>query len=311
MYLQHYNLFDEPFRLAPDPGYLYLSNIYSLAKSYIDFAIWNNDGFVVITGEIGCGKTTVVNAALSSLEENIVIVKIHFTQIDEVQLLQLILKELNYEVNADNKIELVSLLKDFLVKQYEKKRKVLLVIDEAQNLSTRVLEEVRLLSGIETLYSKLIHIILVGQPELREKLESKELEQLSQRIRLKIHIKPLTHEETCNYIKYRLAKAGCNELSLFDYAVYSYIYRYTGGIPRLINIMCDTALIIGFADGAKKIDVPIIKHTIKELNWVTYKRRKQKLQNNYDNEKSKKKEFKVIETVPIELEIKDNLIKYK
>ncbi len=277
MYLEHFQFQEEPFRLTPNPHYLYLSNKHAKAKTYLDFAIWNRDGFAVITGEIGSGKTTVLNKVLSEVDEDVIVCKIHHTLLNEIELLKAVLMNLGIRFEGHDKVEMINSLTEFLLEQYLEGRRVLLVIDEAQNLSPKALEELRLMSGLEYEYEKLINIILVGQPDLKILLESKPLEQLTQRIRLKFHLRALTEEETAAYIRHRLETAGARDLDIFPNDLMPILYRYTGGIPRLINILCDTALIIAFAEGRKHVDRDILKEAIKELQWVTYKRRKAKL----------------------------------
>ena len=282
MYLEHFQLREEPFRLTPNPHYLYLSNKHAKAKTYLDFAIWNRDGFAVITGEIGSGKTTVLNKVLEDVDEDVIVCKIHHTLLNEIELIKAVLLNLGIQMDGNDKVEMINVLTEFLLEQYLEGRRVLLVIDEAQNL-----RELRLMSGLEYEYEKLINIILVGQPELKILLESKPLEQLTQRIRLKFHLRPLTEEETVEYIHYRLETAGAADTDIFPMELMPIIYRYTGGIPRLINILCDTALIIAFAEGKTKIDREILKEAIKELQWVTYKRRKAKLRKPREEQRRK------------------------
>ncbi len=277
MYLEHFQFQEEPFRLTPNPHYLYLSNKHAKAKTYLDFAIWNRDGFAVITGEIGSGKTTVLNKVLSEVDEGVIVCKIHHTLLNEIELLKAVLMNLGIRFEGNDKVEMINTLTEYLLEQHLAGQRVLLVIDEAQNLSPKALEELRLMSGLEYEYEKLISIILVGQPDLKILLESKPLEQLTQRIRLKFHLRALTEEETAAYIRHRLETAGARDPGIFPDDLMPIIHRYTGGIPRLINILCDTALIIAFAESRKHIDREILKEAIKELQWVTYKRRKAKL----------------------------------
>ena len=278
MYTVFFELNDNPFSLNPDPKYLYLSKLHARARTYLEFAVWNRDGFFVITGEIGSGKTTVLNSVLNSIGSDVTTAKIHQTQLDENELLHSIVYGFGLEAKETGKVNLINILNNYLITQYQQNQKVLLVIDEAQNLSVKALEELRLLSGLEKDNTKLLNIILVGQPELRDKLDSSDLEQLAQRIRLRFHLKPLPKEEVKQYILYRLEMAGLTDKELFADEVFPYIQRYTGGVPRLINVLCDTALIVAYADNLDVITVPVIKQSIKELQWVTFKRRKEKMQ---------------------------------
>ena len=196
MYLEHFKLTELPFRLSPDPAFLYLSKHHARAKAYMESTIWFTDGFVVITGEIGSGKTTLLETFLRELEKDVVVAQVAQTQVSPIEFLQAVLVQFGFSPFKMRKAELIATLNQFLVEQYAAGRKVLLIVDEAQNLSNRVLEEIRLLSGVETTKEKVLRIILAGQPELNEKLDSAELVQLVQRIRLRFHLTALTPEET-------------------------------------------------------------------------------------------------------------------
>jgi len=274
MYQGHFGLDKEPFRLVPDPGFLYLSNKHAKAKTYLDFAIWNRDGFVVVTGEIGSGKTTILNSVLSELDDSVVVCKIHQTLLTESQLIKAVLTELHVAKPGSDKVELLKRLTEVLLEYHNIGKKVILVIDEAQNLGVKALEEIRLLSELEANYERLLNIILVGQPELKKLLDSPELEQLAQRIRLRFHLRALSEEETADYIDKRIEIAGLAKQEIIPHELVPLIYRYTGGIPRLINILCDTALVIAYAENKKSVSVEILKESIRELQWVTFKRRK-------------------------------------
>src|SRR6187549_1694977 len=249
MYLEHFNLKELPFRLSPDPAFLYPSQIHSRAKAYMESTIWFTDGFVVITGEIGSGKTTLIETFLKELEKDVVVAQINQTQVTAIEFLQSVLVQFGFSPFKMKKAELLATLIEFLVEQYANGRRVLLIVDEAQNLSNKVLEEIRLLSGVETTKEKVLRIILAGQPELNDKLDSPELVQLVQRIRLRFHLTALTPEETQAYILHRLEVAGAHGRQLFAADTLPVIYRYTGGVPRLINTLCDTALMIAFSSG--------------------------------------------------------------
>ncbi|MFO0450932.1 MAG: ExeA family protein [Pseudomonadota bacterium] len=192
MYLELFRLKDLPFRLSPDPQFLYLSKHHARAKAYMESTIWFTDGFVVITGEIGSGKTTLIETFLRELDQDVVVAQINQTQVSPIAFLQSVLVQFGFTPFKMKKAELLATLTNFLIEQYAAGRKVLLVVDEAQNLSNRVLEEVRLLSGVETTKDKTLRIILAGQPELNEKLNSPDLVQLAQRVRLKVHLTPLS-----------------------------------------------------------------------------------------------------------------------
>ena len=195
MYLDNFKLRELPFRLSPDPQFLYLSRGHARAKAYMESTIWFTDGFVVVTGEIGSGKTTLIESFLRQLDSDVVIAQINQTQVNAVEFLQSVLAQFGFSPFKMKKAELIATLNSFLIEQYAAGRKVLLIIDEAQNLSLKVLEEIRMLSGIEATKEKVLRIILAGQPELNEKLDSPELVQLTQRIRLRFHLGTLSRED--------------------------------------------------------------------------------------------------------------------
>src|SRR6187402_588476 len=196
MYTELFRLRQPPFRLSPDPEFLYLSKAHSRAKAYMESTIWFTDGFVVITGEIGAGKTTLIETFLGELEKDVVVAQINQTQVSSVEFLQAVLVQFGFSPFRMKKAELISTLNSFLIEQHEAGRKVLLIIDEAQNLSLKVLEEIRMLSGIEATKEKVLRIILAGQPELNAKLDSPELVQLAQRVRLRFHLGALSSDDT-------------------------------------------------------------------------------------------------------------------
>ena len=215
MYTDSFKLKELPFRLSPDPQFLFLSRAHARAKAYMESTIWFTDGFVVITGDIGAGKTTIIESFLRQLDSDVVIAQINQTQISAVEFLQSVLVQFGFSPFKMKKAELIATINSFLIEQYAAGRKVLLVIDEAQNLSLKVLEEIRLLSGIETTKEKVMRIILAGQPELNEKLDSPELIQLMQRVRLRFHLGALSHDDQRAYVRHRLEVAGANGREIF------------------------------------------------------------------------------------------------
>jgi type II secretory pathway predicted ATPase ExeA/pSer/pThr/pTyr-binding forkhead associated (FHA) protein len=266
-YLDHFKLKEQPFRLTPDPDFLYWSKQHARAKAYMESTIWLADGFVVITGEIGSGKTTLLQAFLSELDDDVVYAVVSQTQLTPTEFLQAVLTEFGFKPFKKKKVELLDMLNMFLIEQYSNGKKVVLIVDEAQNLSKKVLEEIRLISGIETHKEKVLRIILAGQPELKDTLESPSLKQLVQRVRLRFHIGPLDRRELREYVERRLAVAGREDNTLFTDEAYDVLLRYTGGIPRLINTLCDTALLCAFADEKDAIEPDDIKAAIEELGW--------------------------------------------
>ena len=266
-YLEHFKLQEQPFRLTPDPGFVYWSKQHARAKAYMESTIWLADGFVVITGEIGSGKTTLLQSFLAELGDDIVSAVVSQTQLTAKQFLQAVLTEFGFNPFDKNKVQLLDMLNMFLIEQYGNDKKVVLIVDEAQNLSQKVLEEIRMLSGIETHKEKVLRIILAGQPELRETLELPKLKQLVQRVRLRFHIGPLDEAEIRAYIDHRLTVAGGRPKELISEDCMDAIYRYTGGVPRLINTLCDSALLCAFADDKASVEFDDIMTAVEELNW--------------------------------------------
>lgn len=266
-YLKHFKLKEQPFRLTPDPDFLYWSKQHARAKAYMESTIWLADGFVIITGEIGSGKTTLLQSFLAELDDDIVYAVVSQTQLTPTQFLQSVLTEFGFKPFDKHKVELLDMLNMFLIEQYSNGKKVVLIVDEAQNLTKKVLEEIRLLSGIETHKEKVLRIILAGQPELKDTLEARKLKQLLQRVRLRFHIGPLDSTEMHEYINHRLNVAGRESGDLFDDSTFDIIHRYSGGVPRLINTLCDTALLCAFADDNETVDADDVMSAVAELNW--------------------------------------------
>lgn len=273
MYLEHFGLQDHPFRVTPDARYLYLGTAHARAMAYMEYTVWNRDSFVVITGEIGSGKTTLIQKLLSALDDRVVVARIYHTQLDEIEFLQAFLVDLGLEPFGLSKVQMLGRLNEFFLDQYAAGKRIVLIVDESQNLSRRVLEEIRLLSGLETYQEKILNVILVGQPELNELLDAPGMEQLVQRVRLRFHIRPFDAMETRAYVEHRLGVAGAKRQDIFTSDAYDPLYRYTGGTPRLINSLCDTALICAYADGLKQVDGTVVRTAVQELQWPTYEER--------------------------------------
>lgn len=277
MYLEFFNLKELPFRLTPDSEFLYMSGGHSRAKAYMDYTVWNREGFVVITGEIGCGKTTLIQKLLSELDENVLVAKIFQTQLDEVEFLQAVLVEFGLNPFNAKKVELIDMLNTFLVDNFLQLKQLVLIVDDAHNLSLKVLEEIRMLSGLETRKEKVLHVILVGQPALNDVLDSQEMEQLVQRVRLRYHIKSLSEGDMRDYIHHRLRVAGAADPEeVFTADTLPLIFKYTGGLPRLINTLCDTAMTCAFADNVRTVSIGVLNTAIEELQWLPYARRADK-----------------------------------
>jgi general secretion pathway protein A len=267
MYIDLFKLRELPFRLSPDPQFLYLSKQHARAKAYMESTIWFTDGFVVITGEIGSGKTTLIESFLQEVQRDVVVAQIGQTQVSVVDFLQAVLVQFGFTPFKMKKAELIATLNSFLVEQYAAGRKVLLIVDEAQNLTLRVLEEIRMLSGVESAKEKVLRIILAGQPELNQKLDAPELVQLAQRIRLRFHLGTLSAQEMQAYIHHRLEVAGAGDRQIFAPQTYPEIFRYTGGVPRLVNTLCDTSMLAAFGVGRDHVTFEDIRSAVRELGW--------------------------------------------
>jgi general secretion pathway protein A len=278
MYLELFKLHELPFRLSPDPQFLYLSKQHARAKAYMESTIWFTDGFVVITGEIGAGKTTLIETFLRELTADVVVAQINQTQLSPTAFLQTVLVQFGFSPFEMKKPEVLATLNQFLTEQHVSGRKVLLIIDEAQNLSYRVLEEIRMLSGIETTKEKVLRIILAGQPELNDKLNSKELVQLTQRVRLRFHLSALSVPETTSYIDHRLEVAGSQGRRIFTEDTYSVIFKYTGGVPRLVNTLCDTSMMAAFGRDSDIVAMEDLQSAIHELQWIEFASRTNRMQ---------------------------------
>lgn len=273
MYLEFFQLSEHPFRLAPDADFLYMSKAHARAKAYMDYTVLSRDGFVVVTGEIGAGKTTLLNKLVSELPDDVVVAKVFQTQLSELEFLQSVLTEFGAEVPQGGKVDLLNALNDFLIECYSNGQRALLIIDEAQNLSEKVLEEIRLLSGLETDKDKLLSIILAGQPELAELIDAPHMEQLAQRVRLRFHLTALSEEETSDYIRHRLRVAGVEEADVFGPDTLALIHEYTGGVPRLINSLCDMAMLTAYVDEQSLVTGEIVRAALEELDWVPFSQR--------------------------------------
>ena len=278
MYQNFYHLKKEPFHITPDPEFLFLSPSHKQALGSIIYGVKNRKGFVVITGEVGVGKTTILRSYLEGVaKQKTKIIYIFNANVSFQNLLRTIYKELGVHVKTDDVVEMLNDLYQILMEEYKQGNTVLLIVDEAQNMPIKTLENLRMLSNLETSKDKLLQIVLIGQYEFEKILDRYELRQLKQRIAIRSTIIPFTKEESLAYIKHRLAKVAVNKSSVFAKGALKRIVREAKGIPRNLNILCDNALITGFGYKIKPVNTKIVKEVIADfkgkekpslLKWV-------------------------------------------
>jgi putative secretion ATPase (PEP-CTERM system associated) len=267
MYETYFNLRIKPFELVPDPSFIYLSKSHKRAITFLDYGIRARAGFILLTGEVGSGKTTIIRDLLNKRHEQMVLAKVFNTRVTSEQLLAMINDDFGLKTQGKDKVTLIRDLNEFLVDQYARGNQPILIIDEAQNLAEELLEEVRMLSNLETSDSKLLQIILVGQPELRTILSAPTLRQLRQRISINCHLQPMSREETECYIMHRLAVAGNAAAVEYPSESLDVVFRFSKGIPRLINIICDFLMLSAFAEETKVISVDMLREVIGDLDF--------------------------------------------
>jgi general secretion pathway protein A len=265
MYLDFYGLKEYPFNVTSDPSFLYLSEQHREALASLQYGIEARKGFLEITGEIGAGKTTVCKALLGKLDGSCRTAFILHSDLSELQLIESILEDFGLTPPRRSKIAMIRELNRFLLEELQHRTNVVLILDEAQTLKVKTLETIRLLSNLETDKEKLMQIVLVGQPELRKKLASPKLTQLRQRISVRYHINPLPVDEVGKYIHHRLRVAGSRTGIEFEPGCYERIYHYSAGVPRLINLVCDRALLAGFSQGREVVGCDLIEQSMKEV----------------------------------------------
>lgn len=266
MYEIFYSLNLKPFSITSNPSFLFLSERHKEALAHLVYGIRERVGFIQITGEVGTGKTTLCRALLNQLDDKTRTAFVFNPNVSEIQLLQTIVEDFGIDTRAKSKGGLLAELNRFLIAQLTAGNNAVLIIDEAQNMTSRLLEQVRMLSNLEADNEKLIQIVLVGQPELREKLEAPNLRQLRQRISVRYHIEALSRRELPLYVMHRLESAGVNGRGPeFDDQAFDAIYEYSGGIPRLINVLCNKALLTGFVMEERRITLEMIQQSIREI----------------------------------------------
>ena len=290
MYEEYYGFIDKPFSLTPDPKYLYKSETHANAFELLQYAIRRREGFVVVTGDIGTGKTTLCRAILEQLDRNTFTALVLNPFITEADLLRLVLRDFGVVSRDDvkrgrlggiSKQDLIDTLNDFLLSIQRLGARALLIIDEAQNLPAQVLEQIRILSNLETDKEKLLQIVLVGQLNLHATLRSPDMRQLDQRVSIRYQLKPLNRDECAAYIAHRLAVAGGSANVSFTSRAVDLVHRYTGGTPRLINLLCDRALLGGFSSQAHRITPDLVGRAAENLDlaltrvpWGSWLRRR-------------------------------------
>jgi general secretion pathway protein A len=277
MYLDFHSFREKPFNLTPDPRFIFLSKTHKEAFAHLLYGINNHAGFIALTGEVGSGKTTVLRALINQLDADHHRTALIFNPyLSPAELLQNINREFGIPTNPSDRASSLDALNLFLLEQNAEGRTVVLIIDEAQDLEAPVLEQIRLISNLETDREKLIQIVLSGQPELLQILERSEMRQLSQRITVRYHLQPMDFEDTVHYVKHRLVMAGGREDGIFSMRALKRIYRYSHGLPRLINAACDRALLTGYTRDTAKINSQIAAAGIKDIrkNTATYNRRR-------------------------------------
>ncbi len=265
MYRAHFGLLKNPFEMTPDPSFLHLGEAHREAFATLVYAVRARKGFVLLTGEVGTGKTTLVHALLARMDSNSLSAFIFNPRLDPLDFFRLLFDEYEIKEKCSTKAEYLLALNRFLIARIKQNLATVLIVDEAQNLSPEMLEEIRLLSNLETATSKLLQIVLVGQPELKAMLARPELRQLRQRIVLRFDLQPMAEAEMREYVNERLSLAGYTGDGLFKKSAFRELYRVTGGVPRLINVVSDGALLSAYAQDAVTIESKIVRDVANDL----------------------------------------------
>lgn len=265
MYLDYYGLSEPPFDITPNPRFLFYSAKHREAYNHLLYGIRERKGFVQLTGEVGAGKTTLCRAMLEQLDERYATALILNPVMSPDELMKAIALEFGLPVNGLDRLDIIAVINEFLLRQVEANKEAVLIIDEAQDLTDELLEQVRLLSNLETDNRKLLQIVLMGQPELRDRLNNPKLRQLRQRITVRYHLLPLNRAEVTQYVQHRIHLCGGNGTPCFTNPALWRVYHYSQGIPRLVNAVCDKALLAGFVSQRERINFKLVNHAVREL----------------------------------------------
>ena len=267
MYESYFGLTTKPFELVPNPRFLFNSQSHKKAINYLKYGLQERAGFILLTGEVGSGKTTIIRDIINNLDDDISLSMVFNTRVTAKQVIAMINEDFGLEVSGKDKVALVRDLNDHLVGLHARKKRAVVIIDEAQNLTPTILEEIRLLSNLEADSFKLLQIILVGQPELKQIITRPELRQLRQRISVHCHLQPLTREESEAYVYHRLAMAGNRNALRWHDGTFDTLFGYSGGIPRLINVFCDFVLLAAFVEETRELTRELVDEVIGDVSW--------------------------------------------